>query len=349
MKPQQQGESLFQELHWTLVLAVFGVLAGQSSGAVSDGEVTIRLSPARARLQLSDTLEVELVVEGPAPLQVEPSSSWLTVASQRDWGVMTVGTHRLHSIGSQRERWVQHLRMEPFVPGTTQLIAFAPMRVNGREYPGPVLEVDVLTGVDPQKDKIGSVVWPAEEQDPAFTPPPQWTGWGWTGVLSAGLVLMGAAGLVWSCQRRSVRLSPRQWAWQKLGEWEYWLTRKWPQEYEVRTLGIGRIAAEVSAIVREYIRRRWGWPAPCWTTAELLAAATQAGWTIEQTQALERLLHECDRWRFRAEQRHDELRLRLLHDARAWLELVDPACPDRCSAAATASVATAASNDTGSC
>jgi hypothetical protein len=111
-----------------------------------------------------------------------------------------------------------------------------------------------------------------------------------------------------------------------LKQWEKWEAQLQSRKDDGSTEDSDQrlLADEMAGIVREYLERRWGWPARCWTTVEVLAAAAQAGWPIEHTDMLQRLLDICDRLRFTAHEENGRLGRHLLFAARAWLDAVDP-------------------------
>jgi hypothetical protein len=299
-----------------LLLGFLGKTCGQ------DG-VAITLHPPRASLFLSDRIEVELAVEGPAPLRVQTPPQWLTPASQRDWGITPLGPSRQEESAAGRERWLQRFRLEPYVAGAGQMVAFAALRVNEQEYDGPVFEADVRTHVQAGKSPIRPIAPAPEEIEAEPAVEESSARLGWLGVFWTWLALLGAAVVLWQCQRRPETPTPRQWA---LKQWEKW-------EAKLQSLRDGGLTAdcdqrmladEMAGIVREYLERRWGWPARCWTTAEVLAAAAQAGWPIEHTDMLQRLLDVCDRLRFTTHQENATLDRHWFAAARAWLDAVDP-------------------------
>lgn len=313
-------------LSWSVtIMAGAAYASAYVPAAMEEDTVTIRLQPQRCELWLSDTVEVELLVEGPAPLRVESPQQWLSVASQREWGLTPLGVSRQEKCGPQRECWRQRFLLEPFVPGPVQVVSFAHLRVNGRDYPGPVLEAVVRSRVDLQDSRIGPLAdWPqqtAEGERPDRSD-------GRLRLAFAWLALLGAAGALWQSRRRAKQQTPRQWL---LQSWTMWQGgQALPVQTEPTAVQRARATAAMLAdTLRQYIARRWKLPAQSWTTAELLAAAARTGWTVEQTDALERLLHQCDRWRFAAagmnESAGDLLDAAALLDAaRAWLDTVDP-------------------------
>ena len=77
-----------------------------------------------------------------------------------------------------------------------------------------------------------------------------------------------------------------------------------PSVWAIRELGridsaAGLQAADrLAAILREFIERRDGLPAPHLTTTELLAECAMANWPQELTDPLRELLDRCDRAKF---------------------------------------------------
>ena len=80
----------------------------------------------------------------------------------------------------------------------------------------------------------------------------------------------------------------------------------------------------VAAVVRGFVERRFGIPAPKLTTQELLAAAVAGGWPVEQTEPLRALLDECDRAKFAGDVPDDDGCRGLLARGRDWVHGVDP-------------------------
>jgi hypothetical protein len=149
---------------------------------------------------------------------------------------------------------------------------------------------------------------------------------GGMGVFWAWLALFGAAVMLWQCKRRSQTYTVRQWVLAQCARLEAkWHSREGDAWAQRPTDAI--LAAEIAGLVREYLQRRWGWPARSWTTTEILTASAQAGWPVEHTDMLHRLLDVCDRLRFATQGLDGTDGRQLLAATRAWLEAVDP-CGD---------------------
>jgi len=307
----------------TLLLSAMEMVASPSFGVSVPDEVVIALYPPRGELGLADTIEVELTVEGPAPLRVETPSRWLTAASQRNWTITPLGPSRYEERGGGRERWVQRFRLEPYVAGPGQVVVFAPLRVNDYDYAGPVFEANVRTQVQTGDLRLRPIApLPETETEPILAKEGS-IRLGGTGLFWAWLALFGAAVMLWQCKRRPQTYTARQWALEQCARLEAkWLPREgdaWSQRPADATL-----AAEIAEMVREYLERRWGWPARSWTTTEILTASAQAGWPVEHTDMLHRLLDVCDRLRFGTQGVDGTDGRPLLAATRAWLEAIDP-------------------------
>lgn len=309
--------------NWLLLLSSIGMFAVSWTRASGQEGVVIALHPPRVTMYLSDRVEVELSVEGPAPLRVQTPLQWLTPASQRDWGITPVGPSRQEDIGAGRERWVQRFHLEPYVARAGQVVAFAAIRVNDQDYEGPVFEATVRTHVQAGEIRIRPIAPAPEETEIGPAVEEAGLRLGWRGLFWTWLALLGAVLVLWQCKRRPETPTPRQWA---LQQWEKWEV-KWQStsgSEPVESCDYQVLADEMARIVRGYLEQRWGWPARCWTTAEVLAAATQAGWPVEHTHMLERLLDGCDRVRFTTHEEYGTAGQHLLAAFRAWLDTIDP-------------------------
>ena len=309
-----------------LLFSAMEMVAGPSYGVSVPDEVVITLDPPRGDLGLADTIEVELTVEGPSPLRVETPSRWLTAASQRNWTITPLGPSHQEERGGGRERWVQRFRLEPYVAGPGQVVVFAPLRVNEYDYDGPVFEANVRTQVQTGDLRLRPIApLPETETEPTLVEEGN-IRLGGMGVFWAWLALFGAAVMLWQCKRRSQTYTVRQWVLAQCARLEAkWHSREGDAWAQRPTDAI--LAAEIAGLVREYLQRRWGWPARSWTTTEILTASAQAGWPVEHTDMLHRLLDVCDRLRFATQGLDGTDGRQLLAATRAWLEAVDP-CGD---------------------
>ena len=288
-----------------LLLLLFPALAFAQPPAVSATATTERPSP---KIRLSDSIRVTLAIEGPAPLRVELPEPLLAPESDRDWGIQPAGPAKVTPAGENRERWVQVYQLDPFVPGESQTVLFAPLKVNGREIPGPGCEVTVLPLTTEASGEVSRPVTPIEEVPPPPEPSSS-TVWWW--VANALLVIVVVV-VAWRMRRRPKPVPPREWAVAAF------------DRLERNAASRAALVEGVATVVRGFIDRRFGIPAPKLTTAELLAAVEQAAWPVEQTDPLRRLLDDCDRAKFAGDVPDDDGCRSLLARGREWVNQVSP-------------------------
>jgi hypothetical protein len=269
-------------------------------------DVTVEASPTAGRpLDLAESLVVTFAVTGPAPLRVELPESLLAPETNRDWEIRPAGPASVTPLGGGRERWARDFRLEPWVPGGKMTVRFAPLRVNGREIPGPACEVVVKSpGLDARPEASMGVTPPESLPPPARPEPTSVVWWLLPGLIAAVLLLA-----LWRVRRTPKPVPPPEWAATAFDRLE-------------REAASGAALVEgVAAVVRGYVERRFGIPATKLTTEELLAAADRAGWPAEQTDPLRRLLEECDRAKFAGDVPDDDGCRRLLARGREWVDL----------------------------
>src|SRR5262249_2045060 len=155
-----------------------------------------------------------------------------------------------------RERWSQVYRLDPFVRGEALSGAFAPVKGNGQEGTPAGFTVAGSATV-PQAEAGAARAGAGIEEVP---PPPIYNKgalapWWWAG---GGGVGLGAGVTAGRFRRTPPPAPPRAWALAAFARLE-------------RDGVWGEVLVErVAAIVREFIDRRFGIPAPKLTTAELL-------------------------------------------------------------------------------
>ena len=269
-------------------------------------------------IDLSDTLRITLTIEGPAPLRIEfqksPRGNGMTEQilvdeSNRDWKIARIGTPIRTPLGTDRERWVQVFQLEPYVARGPTTILFAPIRVNNNEIPGPGCDVTVNpTAIDAKASAAMAITGIEELPQPAASPrSSRW--WVWISLLIA--VGIGVAiGL--RIRRRPESIPVHEWAAAAFERLE-----------RTGASGAGLVEG-VAAVVRGFIDRRFGIAATRLTTEELLVAAEQAGWPVEQTDSLRRLLGECDRAKFAGDIPDNDGCRSLLARGREWVDQVSP-------------------------
>jgi hypothetical protein len=292
--------------HALLVCAV-------SASPVRAQSVTASATADRTTIRLSEHLRVTFAVEGPAPLGVELPKDLLSAESAATWRIRPAGPAKTEPLPDGRERWLQTYRLDPYPPCGDMKLTFAPARVAAgaavrpAEARWPEIDVKVQTDLTGARADAARPVTPVEELPPGPPDEPERVGWyvaGTTTVVFAAAVLL-ALRRRWREKRRA--LPPGGWAAAELDRLE-----------RDRAPG-GRLAERLAAVLREYVERRYGLPAPKLTTTELLAGAERAGWPAESVEALRGLLERCDRAKFAGEAPEETEGAELLSRAREWV------------------------------
>lgn len=293
---------------WTLLCLVLLICPALALGQSSD--ISVEATAKKGSIELSESVRITLSVEGPAPLRVELSKQLLVPESDRDWKIQPVAPSSIAPLGENRERWVQVFRLDPYVFGNSLVVLFAPLKVNGREVPGPGWEVTVNEPKVEMKASASMGVTRIEELPAPPEAPPGSLRWWWVG---GAILVLAVVIVVWRLRPQSKPVPPREWALRAFAKLE-----------RNRALGMPMVEG-VSSGLRGFIERQFGLPAPRLTTEELLAAAEQAPWPIEHADPLRLLLDECDRAKFAGDIPDDDGCRRLLVRARDWVNLI---CPD---------------------
>jgi hypothetical protein len=271
-------------------------------------EIRVAARADKKTIELSQWLTSTLTIEGPAPLRVELPKPLLVPETLRDWKIQPSGPATVTPLDGNRERWEQSFRMDPYDFGKSMPVAFAQVRVNGRDVPGAGFEVTVE---DPKLElKPGSSMTVTGIEHLPPPTPPETSGLWWWSVLLMSLV--AAAIILWRFRRPRRAIPPREWALSALAR------------LEGGPAGGHDLATGIAAVLRGFIERRFGIPAPKLTTEELLAATGQASWSVEHADPLRKMLEKCDRAKFAAVVPDDEGCRQLLIQAREWVDLVCP-------------------------
>lgn len=87
--------------------------------------------PSRDRewVWLSESLTATLRVEGPAPLVVAVPKEWLRADAAGAWQVTALANPKSEILADGRAAWTIKLRLDPYVPGESVTLAFAPLAV----------------------------------------------------------------------------------------------------------------------------------------------------------------------------------------------------------------------------
>jgi hypothetical protein len=302
------GGSPRTSTHPTKLLVFAFLLLFPSSSTAQSPTPFASVSADQKRIQLSESVRATMVITGAAPLRVELPKKLLVPESDRDWKIQPLDRAKVVPLLGLPglECWVQTFRLDPFVTGNTLPIEFAPMKVNGKEITPPGLEMTVLSSLSEVKPESARPVTGIEElPDPLIVEhslSPWWL------LLGPGVIVIGC--LLWRMRRKPKPISPEEWA----------------------AMGFDRLEREgfsgaalvdgTAMVLRGFIDRRYGIPAPKLTTAEVLVAAKQAGWTVEISESLLRLLEICDRAKFAGDIPDDDGCRDLLAGGRDWINRI---------------------------
>lgn len=238
-------------------------------------------------LTLSQSLRVELQIEGAAPLRVfwPRIEALLDPNSARVWNCQPVGNARRESQASGQERWIQEYRFDPFVPGDPLTIRFSPIRVQAGTAVEPanvaIPGVDVKATTTLTADS--SALRPVTGIESLPEVHVQQAAGSYWAIAAVGILiaLTGITGLIWLWKRRN-RFVPLT-HWQIL---EVELTEI--EKGEISTVDQARRLAQA---IREAIMAHSAIVADRKTTAELLEACPGVV-------PLKSVMEECDRIRF---------------------------------------------------
>jgi len=271
---------------------------------------TLAITPDRITLRLSDTIVVTVVVEGTAPLRVEVPKDLLTGASADIWRVDPAGPAGTAALPDDRARWTQQYQCSPFQPGAGLPLEFAPFRVKA----GPAVEAVALSdkplSFTVRTDLLGAK---AEDARPATgveeLPPPPTSPVGLPAVwaIAVGGVLVAAAAVFATVRRRNrvPEVPPTAEALAALDT-----ASDPPPE-------------RVAAVVRRFLRRRFGLPTDPVTTRELLALVRErTDWPAERVADLDAILSACDVAKFTDRLPGAEAATATRDAARAWVAAV---------------------------
>ncbi len=302
----------------TPAIAIRSVLLAVAAAALLPATVSGqsgRAIPQRERVQLSDSVQVTLVFLGEAPIRVDLPEHLLAPESDRDWKIRPVGPATVCRVLGAAACWQRTYRLDPYVPGSNIHVGFSPVRVNGQEVTPTGFTITVLSNQSEPKPENARPVTGIEE----LPPPPSLPAASSNGLWGVGAVAAAAAvaALLWRVRRKPRAIPAEVWAARELD----------------RLAGSGvtgaTLAERVAEVIREFIARRWSMAAPRMTTAELLAAAEQAGWSVEITDPLRGLLEICDRAKFAGDVLDDGGSRRLLGAGQEWIDRVCAAAGPR--------------------
>ena len=242
--------------------------------------------PDRAKIALSESVKVTFTVEAAAPLRVERGGKLLAAEAEPLWSVKLAGPAKVESAGAGRERWTQTVEFSPWVPGETVPLGFAPVKVTAGGALNPTtvtwdrLDIRVQTAVAEADPKHARNVTGIEDLPPLPVDPPDRVGW---------LIAAGTAGLFLVAVLVALR---RRWTAAAVVPPDAWAATEFDRLERDAVTG-RELADRLADVLREFVERRFGLPAPRLTTAELIAA-----WPTDDAGELRELLERCDRAKF---------------------------------------------------
>ena len=264
-------------------MIVLAALASPLRAQQPDIRATVEGAPKK--LALSESMRVTLVLEGPKPLRVELPKQLLTADANVAWRIRPEGAPKITPAGEGREQWRQVYRLDPYAEGAPLAASFSAVTVNGQSMTWPRIEVEVRKSVGelattPPRAPVG-----VEEPREVPTSSPTWSPWPL--VACAAAVIVALVSLVVLVRRRRAKpIPPHEQAGAALAKL-------------LAADALGAVEVErLATILRRFVEGRFAIPATKLTTTELLAAAREQGWPVEQADALRLVLDECDRAKF---------------------------------------------------
>jgi len=282
-----------------VVLLLSPFLQAQPRGIRANAEAD------KKTVTLSDSVRITLTIEGPAPLRVEPPKQLLSADAHAAWRIRSEGSAVLTPLPEGREQWRQVYRLDPYIPGEL-LVTFAPFTVNDQLVGGPALAVNVTKTVAEADPNAARPVTPPEDVPPPIIPPTQPLVLPWIAA-AVGLMCVLVVLAARLRSRRAKPIPPGEWALTEL------------TKLEASGASNAETVERIAEIVRALVERRFAIPATKLTTAELLAAAAQQGWPVEQADPLRGMLDECDRAKFAGDIPNDDGCRRIVRVARDWV------------------------------
>jgi hypothetical protein len=270
---------------WTALIVIAALLASPAPLHAQPPDIRATVEGAPKKLALSESMRVTLVLEGPKPLRVDLPKQLLTADANVAWRIRPEGAAKITSAGEGREQWRQVYRLDPYAEGAPLAASFSAVTVNGQSVTWPRIEVEVRKSVGelattPPRAPVG-----VEEPVPCPLPPPGSSLLQW---IALGAVLLVVLGVVtaWALSRHPKPVPPHEQAGAALAKL-----------LAADSFGAAEVE-RLATILRRFVEGRFAIPAIKFTTTELLSAAREQGWPVEQADALRLVLDECDRAKF---------------------------------------------------
>lgn len=123
-------------------------------------ELKIDLALSQLKVPLSGYVQLDVTVQGPAPLQLDLPKQWLAQESQLAWRVVPIQPQPIQSLSDGSELFVQSFQVWPYQVGKAVPLQMAPWQVRYADrtdwqtipWPEKTLEVTtIITEASPEK------------------------------------------------------------------------------------------------------------------------------------------------------------------------------------------------------
>lgn len=267
------------------MLLIVGWLVSVYDSSQRLGTAVCQLHVRPTKIQLSESVEAILTIEGPAPVEVELPEP---LVDSPAWHV-EIGRPEVAATAEGRERWRQSFRLIPLQSGDVPLV-FRPIgfrtghEVRLRSLRWSSISIRVATDVSAPDLSAARPLRGFEPLPPAEK---RWVTWFWPVAVMVALVGLCALLLYrYFRWRPKVEITAEQRALFALGSVN-------------RTLPAAAVAAEVADVVRRFLVDQHGIDAVRLTTDEVIQAMRQARrFPDECIAAVKRLLGRCDVTKF---------------------------------------------------
>jgi hypothetical protein len=280
-------------LSWILACAVVPGQASSPAEAPDDSPVSVRAAARPERVTVGDPFLLEIVLEAPAGARAhleegDLGSGSFTVLSREVEGPDETG---------DRATTVWRLRLAAYETGDLEI---PPVRLLVQ---GPGTDTTVAVSGPPVAVEVASVL--EGEADTTFRPikPPlevarTWRDFLWIPLLAAGIAAALVAGVWIRRVLRRRRGRPRPEPVPEPHEWAFAELRRLRGSDLLERGEVGLFYVRLTAVLRGYLERRYGFPALDMTTREILRQVRGLAWEEEDRAAAARVLEEADLVKF---------------------------------------------------
>lgn len=264
-------------------------------------ELAIRLPAAdRDWLWLSESLTATLRIEGPTPLSVAVPKEWLRADAAAAWQITPQNNPKSESLPGGRSAWTIEFRIDPYVPGESVPLAFAPVAVVGD---GVESQLELPTRTMLVKTRFANAQATDAIPIMSYEDPPLADSSNSVPIIAIGCGVVILAVLAWIGSlrfRRRIESKPQESTTSRLST----------LRSDNPSITSRRFAEELAQIVRRHLESEWAIPANNRTTGELVG---------ERLKQPRELLEWCDRIIFGAAEASLDERTTILNEANAWL------------------------------